>query len=153
MILIIIAFKIITKTNNQVGGSDSSHHPPTTPSTEGSLKVAFHHNNYHCNLYFNHHRNQYFNHHNYYLNHHYKQYSDHHHIHYFNHHHSSSIAIIVKIILITVHQQPHEQKVLYLTPIQVIKGSKQANRWSGLWGGNTKVECLSVIIIVLRVVI
>ena len=138
MISIIIAFKIITKTNNQVGGSDSSHHPPTTPSTEGSLKVAFHHNNYHCNLYFNHHRNQYFN---------------HHHIHYFNHHHSSSIAIIVKIILITTHQQPHEQKVLYLTPIQVIKGSKQANRWSGLWGGNTKVECLSDIIIVLRVVI
>ena len=32
---------IISKNYDQVGGSDSTHHPPTTPSTEGSLKVRW----------------------------------------------------------------------------------------------------------------
>ena len=45
LIMIIIIIKIFIndnyQENDQVGGSDSSHHPPTTPSTEGSLKVGF----------------------------------------------------------------------------------------------------------------
>ena len=38
---ILIRGIIITKNYDQVGGSDSTHHPPTTPSTEGSLKVRW----------------------------------------------------------------------------------------------------------------
>ena len=28
---------------------------------------------------------------------------------------------------------------VFTSVLQVMKGSKQANRWSGLWGGNAKV--------------
>ena len=43
---------------------------------------------------------------------------------------------------------------VFTSVLQVMKGSKQANRWSGLWGGNAKViDMRKMTIIIMMLVI
>ena len=42
---------------------------------------------------------------------------------------------------------------VFTSVLQVMKGSKQANRWSGLWGGNAKVIDMTKMTMIIMIMV